>query len=254
MTIFTYDKSFEGLLCAVFESYIHKLKPDILLEEGTPLPLFYDRNITIATNDSKAERVWKSLEKKVTPGGLRILRATWLSELDGIDMLLFRYICKNIDASRSVEMNFGDPDVLEISKIWKKVDHERVRATQFIRFSKTADNIFFAVFEPLYNVLPLVIPHFTDRFRDQKWLIYDVKRKYGYYYNLKEATEVSFDEELPHLFTGNPAEELLAEDEKQFQRLWKAYFQSITIRERINPKLHRQNMPARFWKFLPEKQ
>lgn len=99
-----------------------------------------------------------------------------------------------------------------------------------------------------------MIPHFTDRFRDQKWLIYDVKRKYGYYYNLKEATEVSFAEELPHLFTGKPAEELLAEDEKQFQRLWKAYFQSITIRERINPKLHRQNMPARFWKFLPEKQ
>ncbi|MFR1242295.1 MAG: DUF4130 domain-containing protein, partial [Butyricimonas faecihominis] len=43
------------------------------------------------------------------------------------------------------------------------------------------------------------------------------------------------------------------QDEKLFQKLWQTYFKAITIKERLNPKLHRQNLPARFWKYLPEK-
>ena len=42
-------------------------------------------------------------------------------------------------------------------------------------------------------------------------------------------------------------------DEKLFQQMWKTYFKSIAIKERLNPKLHRQHMPARFWKYMPEK-
>ena len=43
-------------------------------------------------------------------------------------------------------------------------------------------------------------------------------------------------------------------DEELFQKLWKEYFKAINIKERNNPKLHRQNLPARFWKHLTEKQ
>jgi probable DNA metabolism protein len=43
------------------------------------------------------------------------------------------------------------------------------------------------------------------------------------------------------------------DDEKQFQILWKTYFSSIVIHERINPKRHRQHMPVRFWAYMPEK-
>jgi probable DNA metabolism protein len=46
----------------------------------------------------------------------------------------------------------------------------------------------------------------------------------------------------------------MAEDEKLFQEMWKTYFKSIAIKERINPKLHKQNMPVRYWKHLTEKQ
>lgn len=57
-----------------------------------------------------------------------------------------------------------------------------------------------------------------------------------------------------HLLTGKLNEDLMAQDEKLFQDLWKNYFGALTIRERINPKLQRQHMPRRFWKFLTEKQ
>ena len=45
----------------------------------------------------------------------------------------------------------------------------------------------------------------------------------------------------------------MAEDGKLFQRLWKGYFDAMTIRERINPRLQRQMMPKRYWRFLTEK-
>ena len=65
--------------------------------------------------------------------------------------------------------------------------------------------------------------------------------------------EITLDND-EHLLGGKLDEKLMAEDEKLFQELWKGYFKSMTIKERINPKLHRQHMPKRFWKYLTEKQ
>lgn len=254
MTVFIYDSTFEGLLCTVFEAYALKLRPDRIVSSRDPLPLFCDKTVSIATDENKARRVWKGLGKKISRNGLALIRTVWLSELPERQMLLFRYICKNIDAPSSLELNFGDADVLAVSQIGKKVNREKHRMLQFVRFRKTADDVFFAVFEPLYDILPLTLSHFKDRFGDQKWLIYDVKRKYGYYYDKTALTEIEFGEDLPHLHSGKPDDTLLAEDEKQFQELWKTYFRSVTVRERLNPRLHRQNMPVRFWKYLIEKQ
>lgn len=124
---------------------------------------------------------------------------------------------------------------------------------QFLRFQKAADGTFFAALEPLYNVLPIAIAHFKDRFADQKWLIYDLKREYGYYYDLKEVIEVRFETKEAHLLSGKLDEQLMDKEEQLFQKLWKEYFKSISIKERANPKLHRQNLPVRFWKYLTEK-
>ena len=236
MTVFVYDKTFEGLLTAVFDAYSRRSFPDLLLAEGEPFPLFYDEAVTICTDDAKVDRVWKGLQKRLSAMALSVITVTWLSELPETDMLLFRYIRKAIDAPRTIELNFGDPDVLEVSKVWKKVTNERLRVIQFLRFQKAADGTFFA-----------------DRFADQCWLLYDLKREYGYYYDLKEATEVRFEEKEAHLLSGLLGEELMDADEKLFQQMWKTYFKSIAIKERLNPKLHRQHMPARLWKYMPEK-
>ena len=253
MNVYIYDKTFDGLLTAVFDAYFRKTFPDFLLSEGDALPLFYDELHTVVTDEEKAARVWRGLQKKVSASALGCLTQSWLSELPDIGMLIFRYIRKAIDAPRTIELNFGDPDVLEVSKVWKKVTNERLRVIQFLRFQKAADGTFFAAVKPVYNVLPLTLPHLKDRFADQCWLLYDLKREYGYYYDLKEATEVRFEEKEAHLLSGLLGEELMDADEKLFQQMWKTYFKSIAIKERLNPKLHRQHMPARFWKYMPEK-
>lgn len=254
MNIFIYDKTFEGLLTVVFDAYFRKTFPDVLLAEGEPLPLFYDEVVNVCTDEQKSGRVWKGLQKKLSGSALTYLTISWLSELPDIDELLFRYIRKAIDAPRSIELNFGDEDVLELSRICRKVSFERTRMLQFVRFQKAVDGTFFAAVEPDYNVLPLAVKHFKDRFADQKWLIYDKKREYGFYYDLSEVAEVNFETEEAHLLTGLLDESLMVKNEKLFQRLWKTYFKSIAIKERVNPRKQRQDMPVRYWKYLTEKQ
>ena len=68
-----------------------------------------------------------------------------------------------------------------------------------------------------------------------------------------EVDEVRFETKGTHLLTGKLDQQLMAEDEQLFQQLWRTYFKTIAIKERINPKLHRQNLPVRFWKYLTEK-
>lgn len=255
MTIFIYDHTFDGLLTCLFEAYNRKVFPDLLCIEGEPLPLFYDETISIVTDKEKYNRVWKGLQKKLSATALTNLTYGWLSELPDIDQLLFRYMKKVFDAPTSIETNFADTDVLELSKVWKKMNNERHRLLQFVRFQKASDGTFFAPVEPLYNVLPLTIPHFKDRFADQPWLIYDIKRKYGFYYDKKTVEEITFSDDLQtHLTTGILNKELMDKDEQLFQELWKTYFNAICIKERLNPRKHKQDMPVRYWKLLTEKQ
>ena len=256
MNIFVFDNTFEGLLTSVFEAYSRRTFPDALLPEGEPLPLFHEEVFTVITEEEKAKRVWRGLQKKLSSGALSCLAQCWLAEEAETPMLLFRYIRKAIDAPRSIETNFADPDVLEFSRMWKRVDWERLRMLQFIRFQKAADGTFFAAVEPEKNALPLAIDHFKDRFADQPWLIYDIKRAYGFYYDLKEVRQVTFEEgsREGHLITGMLDESLMDKDEQLFQQLWKTYFKAICIKERLNPRKHKQDMPVRYWKHMTEKQ
>ena len=69
MIVYQYDKSFDGLLTCIFEAYDRKMFPDILQAEGVPLPLFHEEVIRIITDERKSSRVWKGLEKRLSPAG-----------------------------------------------------------------------------------------------------------------------------------------------------------------------------------------
>jgi len=253
MVIFFYDKTFEGLLTAVFDAYNRKTFPQRLMKTGETPPLFTDEVYTVWTQKTSAERVGKALERKLKKEACNMLMHVWLSELAGSDELLFRYICKTFDTKHDISLNFGDADVLEVGKIARKVGHEALYLKQFVRFQKAADDLFFAPVRPIYNALPLTIDHFTDRFADQPWVIYDLRRRYGYYYDLQTAREITFTDD-DRLLDGRLDESLMAEDEKLFQELWRGYFKAMTIKERINLRKQRQDMPVRFWQHLTEKQ
>ena len=257
MIVYTFDHTLDGLLTAVFDSFALHQQPDMLASEGSQLPLFTEEVHQVVTADDKAQRVWVGLEKLLSKEALRMMMISWQSEMAEVYTPLFNYICKLFRQKRDISRNFSDPDVLAVTNIGRKVLHEQLRMKQFIRFQKAKDGTYLGVVSPDHNVLPLVIDHFQDRFGDQSWLIYDAKRRYGYYHDTKEVTRITFqdDEALPFsLDTGKLNDEVLSENDKLFQELWRTYFKAICIRERINPRKQLNDMPRRYWKYMTEKQ
>ena len=107
--------------------------------------------------------------------------------------------------------------------------------------------------EPDFNVLPLISKHFQRRFADQKWIIYDLKRKYGLFYDLEKVDIIEL--ELPESFDPTKTNRVFfMNEELEFQSLWQDYFSSTNIPSRKNMKLHIQHVPKRYWKYLSEKQ
>ena len=150
-------------------------------------------------------------------------------------------------------LDFTDADVLAVHDIARTVSREAHHLIQFARLRKMADGSYYAPVSPKCNALPLAVGYFRDRFADQRWLVYDLKRRYGYAYDLHEVREVVF-ESLSDAPSERLTDDLLDADELAFQRLWKSYFDALAIPERFNPRLQRRQMPARFWKYLIEKE
>lgn len=252
MNIFVYDNSFEGLLTAIFDSYQMKVVPDQIVPGGIWQNNFFGNKISIVTDENKAERVWAGLERKISAKACQMPYKAFLSEMNK-EMLVYRFVRKVFDTPCNIELNFGDTDVLEIKKLNRKVTREACRMLEFARFQKTKDNIFYASIAPKYNVLPIIFRHFEKRFTDQYWIIYDIKRNWGMYYNLERSTEIKLELENVDKGTGRISKEVMGENEDQFQFMWKDYFDTINIKERKNPRCQMNFMPKRFWQYMTEK-
>lgn len=258
MQVFIFDNTFDGLLTAVFDSFFLKQQPEFLLVEGEQLPLFADEPHRVISDNEKAERVWKGLEKHLSRDGLHMITISWLSEERNLNQPLFNFICKVFKLNvKGLEKNTSDPDVLKVRNSCRRVLHEQLRMKQFIRFQKAKDGTYLAVVSPDHNVLPLIIGHFQDRFNDQPWLIYDAKRHYGFYYDgLSAPIHITFENEAAVPFdleNGKLNSDVLSDNDKLFQDLWRTYFKAICIKERLNPKKQLSDMPRRYWKYMTEK-
>ena len=72
MVIFFYDKTFEGLLTAVFDAYNRKTFPQRLIKTGETPPLFTDEVYTVWTQKtsvlrSEERRVGKECRSRWSP-------------------------------------------------------------------------------------------------------------------------------------------------------------------------------------------
>lgn len=247
-----YDGTFEGFLSAVFQVYEEKLVDVSIEKEKRATETFFAEVTPVLTNSEKATRVWKGLGKYCSAAGKHNVYKAFLSELTGIENTLLHYIKRSLSEQKHIDKDFADSEILKIAKIVKMVGREKHRMDAFVRFRLTKDNLYFATVSPDFNVLPLNAKHFKNRYADQQWLIYDLKRNYGIYYNLIEVNyvELQLSEAIN---SSSKATFYFTEEEQAFQDLWKNYFTSTNITSRKNMKLHVQHIPKRYWKYLSEK-
>jgi probable DNA metabolism protein len=253
MTSYIFDGTFYGLLTCIFESYERKQKVvKLCVDEGFNEELF-GGCIFIETSEAKALRVWKGLNQKISDEHKLHFYTAWYADDIVTWQLMFDYALCIFDNLPGFDHNYGNEFVLGLSQIAKKISRERHRMKAFIRFQKGANQLFHAVVNPDYNVLPLVAGHFEKRYSDQRWILYDERRHYGLYYNLAQVQEVTF--EVGDTNAAVASEDVVLDDrELLYATLWKDYFDSTNIKERKNLKLHIRHIPKRYWRYLTEKE
>lgn len=252
MQLVVYDGSFEGWLTAVFDVYAYKFTGVRIQPAFRAQPEAFGNTHTVQPDPEKANRVWKGLRQKISANAASQLYKSFLSEIDGIEDTMLRYVQYIFSSKTIVECDYSHPDVLAIQQTSKKVHREKHRMEAFVRFQLTADQLYFSIVQPDFNVLPLISKHFRDRYADQRWLIYDSRRKYGLYYDLQEVetVDIAFNETNDG---GRNISAVYDDKEPLYQLLWQQYFSSVNIAARKNMKLHVRHMPKRYWRYLVEK-
>ncbi|MFK7833743.1 MAG: TIGR03915 family putative DNA repair protein [Winogradskyella sp.] len=248
-----YDGTFDGFLTAVFHVFEQKLKVVNIQNEFVVQQGLFAETETVITDHVKANRVWTGLKSKLSSKGSYQLYFAFLSEQVGVEALLLDYITYAFSKAKNADKDYTHPSVLKIAQIAKSVSREKHRMEAFVRFRLTKDGIYFASIEPDFNVLPLIEKHFKRRYADQKWVIYDMKRKYGLFYDLEKVELMQMDFPTHFDFTKTD-DSFFATQEFEFQKLWQDYFKATNIKSRKNMKLHTQHIPKRYWKYLSEKQ
>ena len=174
---------------------------------------------------------------------LRRIYKCFLSTVPDKEMILLRYIVLGFHIGSGISKLHGNPDVFAAQEIEKKINVEAERMRQFVRFSVMQGDILYARIEPDHDVLELIGDHFSDRFRNDPFLIHDVRRgKAMAGYQGKWYITSFAENDVP--------EE--SEEEKEYQDLWQKYFDHIAIKERKNSNCQRNFMPLRYRKHLTE--
>lgn len=167
----------------------------------------------------------------------------------GFEDTLLRYLRLLLATGGRAAENWTDETVRRIHKLGGRIGYEIHRLHGFVRFQRLPDGLYYARVTPDHPILPLLAPHFTARFADQRWLIHDLRRNAGVYYDGAHwhfLPEVAFPTAPEHALAAcDPLEELC-------QAIWREYHGTIAISERTNPRLQKQRMPVRYWGNMTE--
>lgn len=240
--VYRYDDTFEGLMTAVFESYSLKPAPVSIVGQQHQQVLGH-QYLIIKTDNKKAERVVRGIQNKM---GDKSYESVWTCSLsDNPDKadIIYKYIRLGMRLGQAVNFYIADERVAALNKLVSLVKRESSRFIEFVRFSKTAVGVYYAKISPENHVLPIMMPFFAGRFNSMPFLIHDTTHQIAGVYDTKEWFIC-------------PAEHLTppdcSADEIKFQTLWKRFYDTIAIRERINYNLRRQLMPKKYWKNITE--
>lgn len=244
MKEFIYDNTFEGLLTAIFYAYPEK-EECIITPNKMYLPnlLFEAHNIT--TEGDKFNRVYKSIEEKLTFQVLKNIYYLYLSSHRDSKTLALQYLKLCYRYGSNVNLAKNNDIIIKVDRYCKQVSYEAHRFTGFVRFKEIGHLTFYSSIAPDHNILPLLINHFTKRFSDEYFIIHDTKREMAIIYDKKSAIITDFSNEQASLLTS-------ANSDYKFESLWKTFYKSVNIEDRKNHRLRNQYMPKRYWDNLTE--
>jgi len=241
MPNYYYDGSFDGLLTVIFIAYKDRKNNELRIIVKTGQLLLGLDDINVITDFSEARRVEKAICDKLSQNFLNNIRTCFLSCDKNKDIVIVHTVYKALKQGEEILRSL-DEHAFYVNKLVKQVLNERHRYLGVLRFKEVKDGTMFSTIEPKNNVLPILLSHFINRMKREKFAIYDKKRKMIAYYDTKKV-EIFFVKSL---------EIEWSDEEIEYSELWKTFHKSISIKERENKKLQQSNLPKYYWKYLIE--
>ncbi len=241
------DDTFEGMLTAVFDSYSYSPPPTALESAACYQPQLGAVYHEVTTDEHKAARVITGVRQKMGQIGYQKIWQAFLYEdpAHTAPTAIYHYIRHGMRVGMRIHQQLTDPRVMAIDKMCALTGREASMMIEFVRFSECEGGVYYAEIDPTHPILPLIMPHFAARFHVQPFLIHDMTHhmaglsdRHGWYCTSTEGLRV-------------PA---MSADEAAYRRMWRTFYDTIAIKERINPNLRRQHMPKKYWKHLTEMQ
>lgn len=134
------------------------------------------------------------------------------------------------------------PCIACIFELRRQTLNEAHHLLEFLRFAELKTGILFSQIHAKNYVLPILAEHFTDRLPLENFIIYDATRRIAAAHPSGKGYFITDAASFPMELT-----EDLSSDETRLKNLWLAFFETIAIEARKNPKLQIQNIPKRFW-------
>lgn len=258
MYVFVCEDSLDGILTGVYDAWDFKIKQKLSSHEDIHLTSSEPDNYQlfceyypVTVNEDKAAKVSHTLRQKLGADFFyTIVNAALAQEppkkkaMDKADAIYQTVVyALHAPAGAKVLNYLGVPFIQRVFELSRATGAEAHNLSGFLRFEELENGVLFAKIHPKNNALPYLAEHFTDRFPQENFMIYDENRQIsavhraGKNFMLVDASDLNQDI-LNHL----------SEKELEYQKLCLTFFENIAIAARINPKLQAQNIPKRFWK------
>ena len=139
--------------------------------------------------------------------------------------------------------NPADPDMHRLRGLSKSIRRDIHKMHAFVRFRKIGSDengreSFVAWFEPEHHITLAVAPFFRNRFTGMNWLI------------VTPEASIAWDGQTLATGPGGAKSDVPQEDAVEAE--WKAYYGAIFNPARLKTKAMLAEMPAKYWKNLPE--
>lgn len=241
--VYLYDGTFEGLLTIVFDCYIAKTIPLKIYPINTYNHNFIDNILEIKTNFEKSQRVFNGIERNISYKTLYNAYNAFLCSNNQKEIDILKYLLLGFKIGSHVNNMLSIDYVFKVQAMQKKAFGECHRLKGLLRFKRLYNDIYYSSIHPDNNILEPLGQHFIQRLPTQKFIIHDKNRELYFLYNTKDYKILdSIELSLPEY----------SKSENYYQELWKAFFKTISIKERTNLKLQMQYMPKKYWEDLVE--
>ena len=237
--VYIYDGKFNSLLLLV--SYLIKFKkvPLDIKSENEYEPNLIDEpvyvNIKFTSNSLK----------KILPSNIYLrIYYVYLSNNKNKEIIIYNFIKNYLIYKENIIYRRNIDSVNDLINISRYVGSEAHKLKGFLRYKKMKD-FFYAEIEPTNNIINILANHFKKRLSGEYWIIKETKRETYSLYDKEKITYLNKEDILKLNLE-------LSDDEMMYEKLWKEFFKTISIKERQNLKCQMNFMPKKYWKNIIE--